>query len=365
MRLLLLARSESWLDSLSKHPSCPQDLAAWLSVPKATESLELPPWTNDHAARLASYRLALDDYAAATGLSTPPNAYVPHLNDRVFDRPLYLHLAALAALEGQRPQGADALLRDQLRREWRYWLGIHGERVADYDDWSDALAYVILCQGTDIDQLRRVLKALGVDAPSLAAALQSSYPATDNRIAALEPDLIAEALLRERLAERRGSALLDAVIGAGTQQIPLTLPVIARLAAKTRDFKPDQIAAWAKVLLDALSRHWPRYRDEWFAVAHRAEPSQSELLLAFWQQLYKLLEVDTRKRLPGRGAGVIKKITDKGFGFVTVDGRDKDIFFHSNSLEGIAFNELHEGDAVTFAIEETAKGQIAVSLQRQ
>jgi hypothetical protein len=229
LRLLLLARSESWLARLSQHPKCPQELAAWLSVPNAIESLALPPWSKDGTARLASYRLALDDYAAATGVATPLNAYVPCLQDSTFDRPLYLHLAALAALEGQRPHGADALLRDQLRREWCYWRGIHGERVADYDDWSDALAYVILCQGTYIDQLRRALDTLGVDAPALAAALQRSYPSAD-RIAALEPDLIAEALVRERLAERRGSALLDAVIGVGTEQISLALPVIARLA---------------------------------------------------------------------------------------------------------------------------------------
>jgi glycosyltransferase involved in cell wall biosynthesis len=285
LRLLLLARSESWLGSLPQHPNCPQELAAWLSVPTVIESLALPPWRRDDTARLVSYRLALGDYAAATGLATPPNAYVPRLSDRVFDRPLYLHLAALAALEGQRPASADALLRDQLRREWRYWRGTHGEGIAGYDDWADALAYVILCQGAGTDQLRHALETLGVDAPALAAALHRSYAAGDDRVAALEPDLIAEALLRERLAGHRGSALLDAALGAGIEQLVLALPVVARLAAQTRAFEPDQTAAWERVLIVAVASHWPRHPDEWLAAAHRAEHGLGELLFAAWQQL--------------------------------------------------------------------------------
>ncbi|HYK03876.1 MAG TPA: hypothetical protein VE974_19125 [Thermoanaerobaculia bacterium] len=281
LRLLLVARSESWLGNLPQNPRCPQELAAWLST-SAIDSLALPPWSKDEAARLNSYRLALDDYATALGLSMPPNIYVPRLSDSVFDRPLYLHLAALAALEGQRPASAEALLRDQLRREWRYWRGIHEERVATYDDWADALAYVILCQGTGTEQLRRALEAVGVDAPALAAELQRSYPSGD-RIAALAPDLIAEALLRERLAERRGSALLDAVLGE--DDVSLTLPVVARLAAQTPAFQPDQAPKWAGVLIAAVASHWPRHSNEWLAAAHRAEYGLGEMLFAAWQQI--------------------------------------------------------------------------------
>lgn len=357
LRLLLLARSESLLGSLLQHPNCSQELTAWLSVSNAIESCALPPWSKDGTARLASYRLALVDYASAMGHATPPNAYVPCLQNLEFERPLYLHLAALAALEGQRPHGTDALLRDQLRREWCYWRGIHGDRVADYNDWSDALAYVILCQGADIDQLRRALETLEVDAPALAAALQLSYPSAD-RIAALEPDLIADALLRERLAERRGAALLDAVIGVGIDQISSMLPVIARLTAKTRESKHDRESAWAKVLIDGLSRHWPRYRDEWLAVALCAEPSQSEVLLAFWQQIHTLLDFDFV------GPGVISRLTDKGFGFIRAAGHNRDLFFHSNSLVGVTFDELKEGDSVSFSTEQSPKGLNAIDVQR-
>ena len=62
--------------------------------------------------------------------------------------------------------------------------------------------------------------------------------------------------------------------------------------------------------------------------------------------------------------GTIKKLTDKGFGFITGEGLQKDLFFHGNSLVGVSFNELREGDAVSFEMEESPKGPNAVNVQR-
>jgi CspA family cold shock protein len=62
--------------------------------------------------------------------------------------------------------------------------------------------------------------------------------------------------------------------------------------------------------------------------------------------------------------GVIKKKTDKGFGFITVAGQEKDLFFHSKSLVGVTFDELNEGDTVSFEVEESPKGPNAVNVQR-
>jgi CspA family cold shock protein len=61
---------------------------------------------------------------------------------------------------------------------------------------------------------------------------------------------------------------------------------------------------------------------------------------------------------------VIKKKTEKGFGFITVKGQDKDLFFHSNSLVDVTFDEIREGDQVTFDIEESPKGLNATNVQR-
>lgn len=59
-----------------------------------------------------------------------------------------------------------------------------------------------------------------------------------------------------------------------------------------------------------------------------------------------------------------KKIADKGFGFITAEGLEKDLFFHSNSLVGVSFDELNEGDAVSFETEDSPKGKNAVNVQR-
>jgi len=63
--------------------------------------------------------------------------------------------------------------------------------------------------------------------------------------------------------------------------------------------------------------------------------------------------------------GTIKRLTDKGFGFIASDeSPDKDIFFHSSSLAGVEYNDLQEGDAVTFETEESDKGPRAVNVQK-
>jgi len=62
--------------------------------------------------------------------------------------------------------------------------------------------------------------------------------------------------------------------------------------------------------------------------------------------------------------GTIKALTDRGFGFIAVEGQEKDLFFHSNSLVGVQFNELREGDAVSFETEQSPKGMNAVNVRR-
>lgn len=62
--------------------------------------------------------------------------------------------------------------------------------------------------------------------------------------------------------------------------------------------------------------------------------------------------------------GTIKKLTDKNFGFIGREGEEKDLFFHANSLDGVSFDELREGDAVTFEVEQGDKGPSAVNVKK-
>lgn len=62
--------------------------------------------------------------------------------------------------------------------------------------------------------------------------------------------------------------------------------------------------------------------------------------------------------------GTIKRLTDKGFGFIDV-GAEKDLFFHSSSLDGCNFDDLREGQRVTFNEGRSDKGPCAEQVQVQ
>ena len=66
--------------------------------------------------------------------------------------------------------------------------------------------------------------------------------------------------------------------------------------------------------------------------------------------------------------GVIKKIvSDRGFGFIA--GEEGDVFFHHTSVTDVPFDDLQEGQAVSYTIEEDSgsrgqdKGPRAGSVQ--
>lgn len=62
--------------------------------------------------------------------------------------------------------------------------------------------------------------------------------------------------------------------------------------------------------------------------------------------------------------GTVKTKIDKGFGFISREGVEKDLFFHSSALNGVTFDELREGDAVTFEVVEGEKGPAAANVTR-
>lgn len=56
--------------------------------------------------------------------------------------------------------------------------------------------------------------------------------------------------------------------------------------------------------------------------------------------------------------GSIKKLMDKGFGFINT-GKSKDLFFHSSSVQGVSFNDLREGQKVSYTEGQGPKGPCA------
>lgn len=62
--------------------------------------------------------------------------------------------------------------------------------------------------------------------------------------------------------------------------------------------------------------------------------------------------------------GTIARLTDKGFGFIKPDDGSKDLFFHSNDLTNAQFNDLREGDKVSFSISSGDKGPKATEIKK-
>lgn len=60
--------------------------------------------------------------------------------------------------------------------------------------------------------------------------------------------------------------------------------------------------------------------------------------------------------------GIIKRVTDKGFGFIDT-GKGKDLFFHSSALQGVRYDDLREGQRVSYTEGRGQKGPCAENVK--
>jgi cold shock protein len=60
--------------------------------------------------------------------------------------------------------------------------------------------------------------------------------------------------------------------------------------------------------------------------------------------------------------GTIKKLTDKGFGFIKTESNE-DLFFHSSGLQGVSFEGLREGQRVSYTVGQSPKGPRAENVK--
>lgn len=126
LRLVLLARNaDDWWTDLLRSDGPVKDLLS------EEEPRHLAAVATD---REALFREAVRAFAKARHKAAPECA-VPSLSDVRYERALYVHMAALAVVEGREVK-ADALMEDTLDHEERFWreplreLGSMGARVA-------------------------------------------------------------------------------------------------------------------------------------------------------------------------------------------------------------------------------------------
>ena len=74
------------------------------------------------------------------------------------------------------------------------------------------------------------------------------------------------------------------------------------------------------------------------------------------------LKQQIRETTP-RAEGVIKA-TEKGFGFLERDDKEKDCFVHITALKAAGLRTLQEGEKLEFTLEDGPKGPSAVNLKK-
>ncbi len=60
--------------------------------------------------------------------------------------------------------------------------------------------------------------------------------------------------------------------------------------------------------------------------------------------------------------GTIKRLTDRGFGFIDT-GSGEDLLFHSSDLEGVSYEELREGQRLSYTEGRGPKGPRAENVK--
>jgi hypothetical protein len=212
-RLLLLSREagEWWQTTL------PGRVAGGLEAELAldgTRVVDLGPLEERPDARTEAFQEAAHAFAERTGLSME-NLADPDLSDELFERVLFIHLAALTALEGgpvpHGPLVRAELLDARLLQEARYWETTAGQADLETLDAltlqravalatlaspvaSEGEAALLLASVPDLaDEREGVLRRT-------ARWLGSLYPG-EGYLRPLEPDILGEQLVSSVLAD--------------------------------------------------------------------------------------------------------------------------------------------------------------------
>jgi tetratricopeptide (TPR) repeat protein len=222
--------------------------------------------------REEAFAEALKRFAAVDGKEVARGASpsLPPLEDELYDRVLYIHMAALRALEGVVVR-AERLLGDMLDHEERFWLtqlSAEERSAARGRKFKEQVARVVVALtllggARERAQLRGVMRrVLGAEDEGLELLLRDLYPGGrgERYVNGLEPDLLGEALVHRTLErlQQAGEAkeYLAAVFdGAEEPALETGFVVLGRLSEQY----PDEAGKWIAEVLggDVTGRALP------------------------------------------------------------------------------------------------------------
>lgn len=266
IRLLLLARSsgEWWGQLPTYDPRC----EALLDGSATTGPYSLPALYEKLSERNNAFNQALTAFANALNIASP--CVQPDLSAERYHSPLFLQMAALLALLGERTANAEALPQSLVRHEQRYWHKVatnHALHTIGSSSDTDANLLMSLVTLIGYAPTAKAVEplwvAVGGHLPNLKPLFTSLSPLYPGRqgLGALQPDLLGEALVGRQVLGSDGDALLDAVLGdkASATQRAHALTILARLLRYRFDV--------ATPLESALSKHFSRCAQSIFQVS--------------------------------------------------------------------------------------------------
>jgi tetratricopeptide (TPR) repeat protein/nucleoside phosphorylase len=224
LRVVLLARNaDEWWTDLRRSDGAVKDLLS--DEPVALRAVETD--------REAVFRVAVKAFAKRRDKKVPTGA-TPSLTNARYERVLYVHMAALALVEGREAE-ADRLMEDTLDHEERFWREQLHDRVA-VDDVRRTVAAVTLTGGVGsaAEVLAVVELICGAPDKKMVQLLHDLYPgSTAHYVSGLEPDLLGEVLVWRVLSKEGNGAgsYLDLVFeGATDRAIRTGFSVLGRLS---------------------------------------------------------------------------------------------------------------------------------------
>jgi nucleoside phosphorylase len=258
VRVLLLARNDGdWWKALPlRDPAIAALVGAHLPI-------QLAPLAATAVDREAVFAEASRAFAARRGPPPVLRSPIP-LDDVRFEHALYLHMAALAAVEGTAAPDAGSLMDEVLAHEERFWLRAASDRASASIDLSLArqlVAAATLCgelatwnEACDAcERLARRPRSREDDA--LIALLHDIYDPGDRAryLPGLEPDLLGEALVL-RVAQPppeagppAGDSWIERVVpdDAAAHAVTTAFTVLGRASATN----PEAVWEWISALL--------------------------------------------------------------------------------------------------------------------